>query len=145
MNQVQLYHSDRLVIITKGTLTVQDTTFPLSGILSFRVSETGKRHQNWSLTRKMFARWLAGYGVIGVLVFIFLTSQSLGWLVCLSLFVVACAGVTTKEGDYKDFKPDLYWLEIETTSGRQSVVSSPEPAYIRNLASKLGQAMADRG
>jgi len=145
MSQVKLYHSDRLVIISKGTLTVGDTTYPLSGILSFRVSETGQRHQNWPLTRQMFARWLAGYAGAGLLIFIFLTSQSLAWLVGLILLAVACAFVTTKEGDYKDYKTDRYWLEIETTSGRQSVVSAPKRAYIETLASKLAQAIAERG
>ena len=145
MNDVKIYHSDLSVIISKGTLTVGNTTYPLSGILSFRTNMTGKRHQNWPLTFKMFVRWLAGYAVAALLIFIFVTSQSLTWLIGLFLFAVACAVATTIHGDHKVFRPDQYWLEIETTSGRQSVVSSRSSEYIRKLASKLGQAMADRG
>lgn len=136
------------MIITSGTLTVGNTTYPLAGILSFRVSSSGTQKQHWPNTFKAFYRWFAGLSVGALALVAYATMTSgFSWWYLIGLLCVAVGGATwtTVNGDHRYTEIDRYWLNVQTTSGTQGVVSSPNQDYIRALAGKLGQAMADRG
>ena len=143
----KIYYRDEKVIITKGTLTVGDSTYPLTGILSFRVSQTGYNKIDWQKTLRTFKQWFMGLAIValGVVAYASMTIgfSWIGLIVFLGLSVGG-AGFVAWWKRHHFFVVDRYWLWIQTTSGDRNVISARQERYIRTIASKLGEAMADR-
>jgi len=143
MNDYKEYYSDAAVTITKGKMTVFQTTYPLEKILSYSIFDVREEKLWWK--RIFTVTQLVGVS-IGLCIVIFL--DSINWTLQASFFLAlgcfAVGAVIAYLAVPYIYPIKGHQLRLETASGEKSAVFHKDRSYIEDIARSLGAALDER-